>query len=605
VSLSNTIMGGTTMQKFKLPKMTEAIRPLVEKRKKRYDKHFRHHTYRASQLECITLIGQLIDDGYENILVSAPTGAGKSDIAMTICEAYCHSKNWNFGMLSTQLNLMKQYKADFPKLKELKGRKNFPCDIEPCTAAEAPCAKLRNFKCEVDVFNEGKRMRNCQYFVQKREAAAAEGYISTPWYVFLETAFSQSSFRGRDITVFDEAHNIEHILVEQLQEKWSKRNHDFIFKENEMMFPNYAEAWAEDFNGENSWLAYFKQCSRGLKGKKDEIKNLRKGGRKNDELDAAMLHIGELTGKLLKLKELLKQPYSILAEVNRNKYGVHATFKPLAVQHFATDIFNRIAKHRIFMSATIDADLFAKTLGLDDEKCAFIEMTASNFPLANRKVYLKNVSKLDYNTGFRQAVPKIGEFIRSRLTDKQGVNCMVYAPSFDLCHKLAKYMAPYHSKILTHDSQTKNSVVKKFIDGPERGYLLFTPSLTEGYDLKDDICRLLIVVKIPYGSLGDTLVTRRMLMHEREWRDEHEGSPLCPYEPPTNGTLCSNYACHKPCQSHYRAQAAFKMVQVIGRGVRSDEDKCETWIIDSGWSNFYRTSHDFMAEWFKEALEKV
>mgnify|MGYP001371399211 CR=1 FL=1 len=82
------------------------------------------------------------------------------------------------------------------------------CDIEPCTAADAPCAKMRKFKCDVDIFDNGKRMRNCSYFIQKRQAAAADGYISTPWYVFLETAFSQSSFRGREIAFFDEAHNI-------------------------------------------------------------------------------------------------------------------------------------------------------------------------------------------------------------------------------------------------------------------------------------------------------------------------------------------------------------------------------------------------------------
>ena len=96
------------MQRFKLPKINASLRPLVEKKRKRYDKHFRHKTYRPSQLESITLIGQLIDDGVKNIIVSAPTGSGKSDIAMTVCEAYNKGKGWNYGLLSSQLNLMKQ-----------------------------------------------------------------------------------------------------------------------------------------------------------------------------------------------------------------------------------------------------------------------------------------------------------------------------------------------------------------------------------------------------------------------------------------------------------------------------------------------------------------
>jgi Rad3-related DNA helicase len=593
------------MKTFRLPAMNKDLAPLINAKKKRYLKHFRHKNFRPSQLESITLIGQLLDDGFENIIFSAPTGSGKSDIGMTICEAYHHGKNWNYGMLSSQINLMKQYKADFPSLEELKGRRNFACDIEPCTAADAPCAKMKNFKCDIDVFDDGKRIRNCGYFRQKRTAAKAKGYVSNPWYVFLETAFSQSTFRGRDLAIFDEAHNIENILVEQLQETWTQKNHDFVWKNNEMMFPNYAEAWSKLAGDENAWTVYFAECSRGLSETVKEIKAARKAGRKNEELNTAMLYAADLKNKLNKLKDLLREPYSILAEVKSTRYGRTASFKPLDVKAFSGEIFDRIAKHRIFMSATIDAKLFVKTMGLDPEKCAFIELTQSNFPLEHRKVYTKNVSKLDFHSGFRNAVPKIGEFIRGRLLKHEGENVMVYAPSFDLCNKLAKYLSPYHRKILTHDSSTRDKVVKKFIEGPERGYLLFTPSLTEGYDLKGDICRLLIVVKIPYGSLGDTLVTRRMLMHEREWRDEHEGSALCPYEPPQNGALCSNYACHKPCQSHYRAQAAFKMVQVIGRGVRSSDDFCETWIIDSGWSNFLRTAHDYMPKWFLDGLEKV
>ena len=593
------------MKHFRLPKLNNDLQPLVEKNRKRYSKVFRHPTFRPSQLESITLIGQLIDDGVKNIVLSAPTGSGKSDIAMTICDAYKQEKEWSFGMLSTQLNLMKQYKDDFPELKELKGRGNFRCDIEPCSAAEAPCAKQKNFKCSVDVFDEGKRVRNCEYFIQKRQAFEAPGYISTPWYVFLETAFSFSKFRGRDIIVFDEAHNIENIMVEQLQERWTMRNHAFLFSDREMLFPTYAEAWSKTADDEIAWKLYFLEVVKAAKRKIKTIKESKQAGRKNEEYNELLLAVYELREKAKKLLKLLEHPYSLLAEVSSNRYGKVATFKPLSVREYAPEIFDRISNVRIFMSATINGKLFADSLGLDRKSCAFIEMEKSNFPIQSRKVFHKNVSRLDYQTRYRKSVPKLGEFIRERMNKHLGENAMVYAPSYELCHKLAEYLKPYHSMILTHDDKTKNAAFKKFLEGPEKGYLLITPSMTEGYDLRDDICRLLIVVKIPYGNIGDALVSRRMFLHEKEWRDKYEGSAMCPYEPPKGGVLCGNYACHKPCQEHYRAQAAYKLVQVIGRGVRNEEDYCETWIVDSGWKGFYRTVLPVLPEWFKESLEEI
>ena len=158
---------------------------------------------------------------------------------------------------------------------------------------------------------------------------------------------------------------------------------------------------------------------------------------------------------------------------------------------------------------------------------------------------------------------------------------MIYAPSYELCKRLADYLKPYHDKILTHDEKNRDEVISQFMEA--KGHVLISPSISEGYDLKGDICRLLIVVKIPFPNIGDNLVRRRMMMHERDWRDKYEGSALCPYEEPMPGQgSMSKLCCSKPCQSHYRAQAAFKLVQIVGRGVRDSKDYCDIWILDSG-----------------------
>ena len=99
------------------------------------------------------LIGELLKEK-DNIVLEAPTGSGKSDIAMTICDALAKQK------IGTQkaiiaINPMAQYKNDFPELKELK-EKEFRL-ISNLAPQQLPNATVKNFKCPVDAFQDGKR----------------------------------------------------------------------------------------------------------------------------------------------------------------------------------------------------------------------------------------------------------------------------------------------------------------------------------------------------------------------------------------------------------------------------------------------------------------
>ena len=119
-------------------------------------------------------------------------------------------------------------------------------------------------------------------------------------------------------------------------------------------------------------------------------------------MEKEWLFFNDMVGRLKRLTALLQAPYSILAEVNNHRWGTSASFKPLSVRNFAPEIFKRISKKRIFMSATLDPKLFTETLGLDPDKTAYIEISKSNFDLEKRIVNQANVSKMNFhNTGYR------------------------------------------------------------------------------------------------------------------------------------------------------------------------------------------------------------
>jgi Rad3-related DNA helicase len=66
--------------------------------------------------------------------------------------------------------------------------------------------------------------------------------------------------------------------------------------------------------------------------------------------------------------------------------------------------------------------------------------------------------------------------------------------------------------------------------------------MSEGVDLKDDLSRFQVLVKIPYPYLGDPLVKKRM----NKW------------------------------SGWYSLQTAKKIVQAVGRSVRSYDDSANT-----------------------------
>ncbi len=101
--------------------------------------------------------------------------------------------------------------------------------------------------------------------------------------------------------------------------------------------------------------------------------------------------------------------------------------------------------------------------------------------------------------------------------------------------------------------------------------ILISPSITEGLDLKGDLARFAMIIKVPFGYLGDQWIKRRMEMSE-EW---------------------------------YRRMAIKGIIQGGGRIVRGPEDEGSVYILDGCFGYLYSRSLNMVPQWWKDAYSVV
>jgi Rad3-related DNA helicase len=95
--------------------------------------------------------------------------------------------------------------------------------------------------------------------------------------------------------------------------------------------------------------------------------------------------------------------------------------------------------------------------------------------------------------------------------------------------------------------------------------------MDRGIDLPDDLCRVQVVAKIPYPNIKDRRINARM---------RSKGGSVW-----------------------YRMQTIRSLVQMTGRGVRSETDRAVTYILDQQFGiNLWRQGRFLFPSWWSEAL---
>ncbi|MNM62397.1 ATP-dependent DNA helicase DinG [compost metagenome] len=476
------------------------------------------------------------NDSYKFYVCELPTGFGKSPVAqaigMTVDDTF---------LLTVTKQLQDQYVKDFgsKKVVSLKGKANYPCNVKDGLNVECgPCTVDKN------LLKECKSNGICAYYKQRDRALAAQIAVTSTQF-FLYSTTCGRYWKPRDTIIVDECHLLEQTLVQWATTLISPKE---LKEEYDMFVPDYVPASGYVDNKE--WLEEIWNIVVGRRAElQEEVKDMLDGKDPNllseDELEEIISSHGmyyKIDKIYKKLEVFFESPkkYSWLCEPQDD--GLVVT--PVEIKDIFQRYVRRMAKNKIvFMSATIlDLPGFCKNLGIKKEEVGLIRVE-SEFPPEKSPIIYKPSGSMSFKN-IESSIPKIIENVKEILLKNPNDKGIIHSGNYRLAQAIVDGVSDSRL-LIKNEGENNESLMKRHIDS-KKPTVLISPSLTTGADLKDDLSRWQIVVKLPFMSLADPRVVEKM----------------------------------KSDQDWYVSEMFRTFVQATGRSTRSEDDWSTTYVLD-------------------------
>jgi ATP-dependent DNA helicase DinG len=537
---------------------------------------FPYPEMRPLQRSAIREISRAWEEGVKYVFLEAPTGFGKSAIAITLARQNPAA----FILVSTK-SLQDQYVREgaFEAI-DVRGRGNFSClisrdktcDAGPCRLGISDCRHRPQRSLPEKVPDSGIKLastqkgdfwkhrgsRLCPYWEQKCWGLNHD-YPVMSYSYFLYEATHPKDFAKRKLMVCDEAHNMEEELMRFIEFTISDKDLKLV----NCRIPRIVARIEE-------WVEHINEWKRNLS---EELKSCQEKFDGMETKDAELVEKMHMLAEKIEKCSFMSDEISLEPEnwiVERGEMGLMSkvTFRPIFVREWTSKFFS-MADQFLLQSATIiDAESLASSLGLDEKECIFLR-AGSDFLPEKRPIYYNPVGSMSQKE-IGDTLPKMAEEIRKlmeKYPDRKGV---IHTHTYSIQEYILRSIRS--DRFIANsqdDTAARGRIIAEFIRS-ESPAILVTPSAYEGMDFKDDICRWQVICKIPYPNLGNKQVERRMSL-DRNW---------------------------------YQWKTVLRLVQTYGRGIRSREDWCDTYILDGSFSILLKTGKGLFPEWFTEAIVK-
>lgn len=494
-------------------------------------------------------------------VICAPTGSGKSLMAMV---AGMLQNRFIYLCSSKQLQMQLESDFPYPESDVMWGRNNFQCNLTPAFNADS-CPYAGTVPKHL-MGDKDECKARCNYELKKKRVLGARVQILNYQYHIFEANYV-GRFSDRPVIVCDEADTLEKHLANFIKIRISAR----LIGKLRLNPPKYKTATSQ--KGIPSWIEWADEVLdkilialvkigkriEGLHPEDDACLRLKK--------DESILD--NLVNKLRIFKDNVDKEWLFEEKVNKDNELIAWEFKPTWIPpELAYDNFFRHTDEFIMLSATFPPmNIFAKTLGIELSDIDYVEIP-STFPVENRKVMLVPSGDMAYKT-YNESLPSVIEAVKDILRRHPNDKGIIHTVSWRLNMAI---IGIRDKRLLTHNSKDKNTVLDKFIRS-KHPLVFVSPSSTRGIDLDGDKCRFSIIVKTPYQSLKDKLVNARV------------------------------YGGGSVGQVWYMSDAAQEIVQAVGRGVRSEDDYCITYILDTNAVNKVVDSRGLFPRYFIDAMD--
>jgi ATP-dependent DNA helicase DinG len=503
---------------------------------------------RERQVKILEKVGRAFESDKKFVIIDASTGVGKSHVAKTIANTSSNVPSEfkdlvdnykifgedgddlmrdfdSFGCyaLTITKSLQDQYESSFDKTGILKGQSNYQCDVDDeFTVDVAPCIYVQNLK--RDCWSQCR----CPYYNQRNEMLKSHFSVLN-YSMFFSLP---DHLKRREILICDEGSELESQLVDQFT---CEVDLPFLVKCGIMVptfptqeTPQKIQPWIEKICGEvEKRLEYYKEKLSDVKTSSDKIE------------------YNKLKNDYSKLNNFSNNVSTLHSAYNHSQYLIEKVdslirFIPLKVDQLSKYLFDN-AKKVVIMSATIiDVKSFCKSLGISDYEYIQVD---SGFDSSKAPIHIMTNQKLNFKN-LQSKLPDLMKQIRGILEH--------HSEEKGIIHTHTQYLADYirnnikSDRLLIREAGVRNEELLEIHESTDKPTVLVSPSMTYGVDLKGDLGRFQIIMKAPWLPTKDIRVAKLMEL-DKDW---------------------------------YSNMMLKTLVQACGRGVRTETDECETYILD-------------------------
>jgi len=525
-----------------------------------------------SQVNLINKIEHAFNSDKKFVICCAPTGSGKSFIAKTLAntcklpsegfeqlirsyDAYkmdfdgnysyereCKAES-SFGAFALTItkSLQDQYQDLFKDTDALKGKTNYTCDVDKNYNVElAPCTFAPTLR--DTCWSENR----CPYYNARNEALLSQ-FAVLNYKMFLSLP---CHVKRKNVLICDEASELEDELIRQFSAEINyERLSNYHIPCEVLVTDNQDRAY--------NWINVL------IENVSTEINVFLARANKKQNLIPQSEKI-----KYQFLKNIHRSLTIISTHWHECEFVIDIDSKrviltPLHASTLSKYIFNHGEKIVLMSATIIDHKHFAKSLGIKDYE--YIEVD-STFDPKKSPIFISSKYKLNYKT-LANALPGICEQIKLIVEHHKNDKGIIHTHSNDITN-FVKERLRNNNRLLCRDTNVTNEDILKLHSESVDPTILVSPSLVYGIDLKDDLARFQIIVKLPFLPLSSKRI-KRLFESDSNW---------------------------------YENKMLNAVVQAAGRATRSKDDYSSTYILDGNFINVIKRVQSKLPKYFIDRI---
>lgn len=472
----------------------------------------------------------------KTLALSAPCSSGKSAIGMAI--ARCMAAQGKVtAYITPQKMLQNQLKKDYPEINMLQGSVGYSCSVltKGKYKVSVEEAKVTNmcWKCE--------EKEVCEYFISRDNCYSEWISIYNPMsYMFLPKKHNLELLYKPDVMILDECQTVAEMLSAMFDIK----------------------IWRFE-------IAYPKGVSGSLPRLRDILDRYKSYLETTIKATMTLLERAHIMLTIRKIDRVIwgldndPQNFVIEEAIEPYRRNMEQCIKVRVVKppQILLNSFYGGASKIILMSGTLFKSTI-KELGLEND-CKLLDLP-SPIPKENRRFLpLKAVSNGYSNPTASEEVAACVTKIAAMHPNEKGIVLCTYEQG-----KKLSILLKDDPRFISHTKSNKQEVIQDFIMKSPPDTIAILAGAWEGLDLKDDLCRFIIITKCLYPNIMDNVVIRRK-----------DIDPMS-YDLGTIETV----------------------IQGANRGTRHEKDFSITYMLDTNFNRLFVKTKSYLPQYFIESV---